>query len=70
MPRSSHSSHRGQYRAGPWAVAQKPKPMPRVVRLGRAANDNVRQPSLYARLLMVALATALVMFALHDWRLI
>jgi hypothetical protein len=44
--------------------------MPRVVRLGRAANDNIRRTSLAARLFVVALATALMMFALYDWRLI
>jgi hypothetical protein len=44
--------------------------MPRVVRLGRAANDNGRRPSLPARLLVVAIATALAMIALHDWRLL
>ena len=38
MSRSTYSSRRGRYRAGPWAVAHKPRPMPRVVRLGRAAN--------------------------------
>ena len=44
--------------------------MPRVVRLGRPANDNGRRTGLLARLLVVALATALVVFALVDWRLI
>jgi hypothetical protein len=44
--------------------------MPRVVRLGRAANDNGRQTSLQARLFIVALATALAMVALYDWRLL
>jgi hypothetical protein len=66
MARSSRSSK--QITA--WAVAQKPRPMPRVVRLGRAANDNGRQPGLQARLFVVALATALAMVALYDWRLI
>jgi hypothetical protein len=44
--------------------------MPRVVRLGRPANDNFRQTSMIARLLVVALATALTMLMLLDWRLI
>ncbi len=44
--------------------------MPRVVRLGRAANDNVRQTNLQTRLLLVAIATALAMVMLYDWRLI
>ena len=44
--------------------------MPRVVRLGRPANDNGRTPGLPARFFVVALATALVAFALYYWRLI
>ena len=44
--------------------------MPRVVRLGRPANDNSRRTSLTARLFVVALATALAMLAVLDWRLI
>ncbi len=53
-----------------WAVAQKPRPMPRVVRLGRPANDNVRQSGPWIRALVVTLATALVMLALYDWQVI
>ncbi|MBS0520568.1 MAG: hypothetical protein JSR90_17865 [Proteobacteria bacterium] len=60
----------GLRQATTWAVAQKPKPMPRVVRLGRPANDNVRRASYRTRLFVVALATALVMVMLYDWRLI
>ena len=44
--------------------------MPRVVRLGRPANDNGRRTGLRARLFVVALATALVVLALFDWQLI
>jgi hypothetical protein len=44
--------------------------MPRVVRLGRAANDNVRRTSLGTRLIVVAIVTVLAMAALYDWRLI
>ena len=66
MPRSSHGSRR----ATTWAVAQRPRPMPRVVRLGRAANDNVRRPGTAARVLLVTLTIALVAFAVYDWRLI
>ena len=43
--------------------------MPRVVRLGRAANDNARPSSLLARLFVVAIATVLVVAALVEWRL-
>jgi hypothetical protein len=44
--------------------------MPRVVRLGRAANDNARQTGLNTRLLAVVAVTTLVMFAVYWWRLI
>jgi hypothetical protein len=71
MARSSHNARRGPQGPGPSTVAKKLRPMPRVVRLGRPANDNVRQSRLLpARLLFVALATALTVVALYDWRLI
>jgi len=44
--------------------------MPRVVRLGRSANDNIRRSSLRVRIFAVVIATALVMLALYAWRLI
>jgi hypothetical protein len=44
--------------------------MPRVVRLGRAANDNVRRTGLGTRILVVAIATILTIVVLYDWRLI
>ena len=66
MARSSHGSRR----ATTWAVERKPRPMPRVVRLGRPANDNSRHTSLATRLFVVALATALTMLVLLNWRLI
>jgi len=44
--------------------------MPRVVRLGRPSNDNSRRTNLATRLLVVAVATALTMAMLLDWRLI
>jgi hypothetical protein len=44
--------------------------MPRVVRLGRPANDNSRPTGLATRLFVVALATALTILVLVDWRLI
>ena len=65
MTRSSF----GPRRATTWAVTQNSRPMPRVVRLGRAANDNARPSSLLARLFVVAIATVLVVAALVEWRL-
>jgi len=44
--------------------------MPRVVRLGRPANDNARPTCLATRLFVVALATAIAILVLVDWRLI
>ena len=58
MARSSH----GPRRAMTWAAENRPRPLPRIVRLGRPANDNVRQFGLATRLVLggVAAATALV----------
>src|SRR5262249_15159763 len=66
VARASHGSRR----ATPWAVERKPRPMPRVVRLGRPANDNARLSSITMRVCVVALATALTVLMLIDWRLI
>jgi len=66
MPRSSH----GSSRATTWAVAQTPKPLPRIVRLGRPANDNGRGKGAIVRLALMALAAAVAAFALYDWWLI
>jgi hypothetical protein len=64
MARFSHGSRR----AIPWAVAQKPRPLPRVVRLGRAANDNARGPGLLpARLLAISLIAMVAAAALAEW---
>jgi hypothetical protein len=63
-------SSRGSRRTTAWAVDQKPRSIPRVVRLGRAANDNARQPGINTRLFVVVVATTLVMFAVYCWRLI
>ena len=37
-------SSRGHRPDSSWAVAHKPRPLPRIVRLGRPANDNHRRP--------------------------
>ena len=62
MARSSHGSRR----ALPGLVAQKARPLPRVVRLGRAANDNARRPNMPARTLAVCLVIALAVFAIAE----
>jgi len=66
----ARSFSRGSRRTTTWAVDQKPRSMPRVVRLGRAANDNVRQTGIHTRLFAVVAATTLVMLAAFYWRLI
>ena len=60
----------GSRRSTTWTVDQKPRSVPRVVRLGRPANDNLREPNMGLRLAVIALVTALALLALHDWRLI
>ena len=66
----ARSFSRGSRRSTTWAVDQKPRSTPRVVRLGRAANDNIRLPRLTARLFALVLGTTLAMLALYYWRLI
>ena len=41
--------------------------MPRVVRLGRAANDNARLPAWRARLILIGVATAVAALAACGW---
>ena len=63
MARSSHDSPRTL----PWAVAQRARPMPRVVRLGRAANDNARLPAWRASLVLLGLVAVVLAVAAGDW---
>jgi hypothetical protein len=63
-------SSQGQRPAATWAVAQKPRPMPRVVRLGRPANDNFRRSRLWFHLFVMGLAAALALLAAANWSLI
>lgn len=60
----------GSRRTTTWTVDRKPRSMPRVVRLGRAANDNLRTPNTKLGLAVIALMTAFALLALHDWLLI
>lgn len=66
MARSSHGPHR----AKTWAAEQNPKPAPRIVRLGRPANDNTRHFGPTARKLVILLASALAVLGLTLWSLI
>lgn len=56
MARSSH----GPRAVSGWADTQKPAPRPRIVRLGRAANDNTARPR---AMRVLALATLVCVFA-------
>ena len=63
----ARSFSRGSRRTTTWAVDQKPRSRPRVVRLGRAANDNIRPPRITARLFTLVLGATLAMLALYYW---
>ena len=61
-------SSRGPRQATTWAAEQNPRPLPRIVRLGRPANDNVRQVRPLAVALSGAFATVVVLLALVHWQ--
>ena len=63
MARSTHGSRR----ALPWAVTQKPQPLPRVVRLGRAANDNARLPNIRMLRVIISVVVAAAAVAAGEW---
>ena len=63
-------SSRGPHRAKTWATEQNPRPAPRIVRLGRPANDNTRHFGPTARKLVVLLASAVVVLAVALYWLI
>jgi hypothetical protein len=44
--------------------------MPRVVRLGRPANDNSRRPRFIARAVVLALSGVVLMLVLANWRFV
>ncbi len=66
----ARSSSFGSRRTTTWTVDQKPRAVPRVVRLGRPANDNLRESKMGLRLAVIVLVTAFALLALHGWRLI
>ncbi|MBN9540614.1 MAG: hypothetical protein IKE60_20145 [Reyranella sp.] len=65
MAKSSY----GPRRATTWAATENQRPMPRIVRLGRPANDNHRQPSAIKRAIVMGFVGVLVVLALAEWRL-
>ncbi len=63
-------SSRGPRQATTWAAEQNPRSLPRIVRLGRPANDNVRPYGLAARLAAGSAAVAAALVALFHWHVI
>ncbi len=63
-------SSRGPRQATTWAAEQNSRPLPRIVRLGRPANDNVRHVGPLALALYGTFTVAVVLFALMHWQII
>ena len=66
MTKSSHGSRW----AKTWAAEQSPRPVPRIVRLGRPANDNFRPLGPTAHKLLVIFSAVVAVLALVHWRVI
>ncbi|MBV8412672.1 MAG: hypothetical protein JOY64_33960 [Alphaproteobacteria bacterium] len=62
-------SSRGHRSDSNWTVAHRPKPLPRIVRLGRPANDNHRRPWRLMHVAFLAVASALALIAILNWSL-
>ncbi len=65
MARSSY----GPRAVSPWPAAQKPATRTRVVRLGRAANDNVSRPQPLLRALSFAAAGVVAALAFRYFEI-
>ena len=63
-------SSRGPRQATTWAAELNSKPLPRIVRLGRPANDNVRQFGPLALALYGTFAAVVVVLAMVHWQVI
>ena len=63
-------SSRGPRQATTWAAEQNSRPLPRIVRLGRPANDNVRQFGPLTLALYGTFATVVVVLAMVHWQVI
>ena len=63
-------SSRGPRQATTWAAEQSPRALPRIVRLGRPANDNVRPFGLAARVVAGGVAAMAALLALLHWHVI
>jgi hypothetical protein len=65
MARSSFGPRRGETS---WAATQTPKAHPRIVRVGRPANDNFRPPGVRTWLFVAGLAGAALALVAANWR--
>jgi hypothetical protein len=63
-------SSRGPRQATTWAAEQNSRPLPRIVRLGRPANDNVRQFGPLTLALYGTFAAVVVVLAMVHWQVI
>ena len=63
-------SSRGPRQATTWAAEQNSRPLPRIVRLGRPANDNVRQFGPLTLALYGTFVTVVVVLAMVHWQVI
>ena len=61
-------SSRGPRQATTWAAEQNSRPLPRIVRLGRPANDNVRRLGPLTFALYGTFAAVIVVLAMVHWQ--
>ncbi len=65
MARSSFGPRQGETS---WAAIQTPKAQPRVVRVGRPANDNFRRRGVRTWVFVAGLAGAILALVAANWR--
>ena len=63
-------SSRGPRQATTWTAEQNSRPLPRIVRLGRPANDNVRQLGPLMLALYGTFAAVIAVLAMVHWQVI
>ncbi len=63
-------SSRGPRQAMTWAAEHNPRPLPRIVRLGRPANDNERRFGATMRVVAAVFAVTVFVMALVHWQVI
>ncbi len=65
MARSSFGPRQGETS---WAATQTPRAQPRIVRVGRPANDNFRRRGLRMWILVAGIAGAALALVAANWR--